>query len=321
MAIVTNTFLTYSAIGNRESLAETISNISPHETPFSSSIGRGTAEATLCEWQTDSLATAAANAQLQGDDISSFTAVTPTVRVGNRTMISRKDVVVSGTQDAVKKAGRGKETAYQVVKRGQELKRDIEVNLIGVNQAGVTGDSTTAPKTASLQAWVKTNTSIGSGGANPSWSSGVPTPARTDGTQRALTETLLKAVLQATFTSGGDANILMVGPYNKGVVSGFSGIATRFRDVAAGQQAQIVGGADIYVGDFGQLKVVPNRFQRERDAFVVDPAMASILTLRPFQVEDLAKTGDASKKMLITEYALKVNNEAAFGIVADLATS
>ena len=323
MAIVTNTFLTFSAIGNREDLANTISNISPENTPFMSNIGKGKASATLTEWQTDALAAAAANAQLQGDEMT-FTAVTPTVRVGNRTMISRKTVVVSGTQDAVDSAGRARELSYQMVKMSKELKRDMEYNIIGVNQGGVTGDSTTAPKTASLTAWIKTNVAKASGtGANPDWTSGVPAAAnvRSDGTVRAFTETILKAALSLCFTAGAEPSILMTGPYNKGVVSSFSGIATRFRDVSAGKQAQIIGAADVYVGDFGELKVVPNRFQRERDAWILDPKMAAVLFLRPFQSIDLAKTGDAEKKAILAEYALKVSNEAAHGLCADLATS
>jgi hypothetical protein len=316
MAIVANTFTRYNAVGIREDLSNVIYNISPEETPFISNIGRESVKNTYFEWQTDSLAAASAsNAALEGDDISSFNAVTPTARVGNYTQISTKNLVISGTLEAVDKAGRRSEMTYQLAKLGSELKRDMESALLA-NQSPVAGNNTTARRTAGLPAWIKTNTSFGTGGAN---TAGVA--ARTDGTQRAFTEALLKNVIQQVWTSGGTPKMLMVGPFNKVAASGFTGIATRFRDVPAGQQAQIIGAADIYVSDFGTVNIVPNRFQRDRDAFVVDPDYASLAVLRPIQKQDLAKTGDAEKAMLLVEYGLKVNNEAAHGIVADLTVS
>jgi len=320
MAIVANTFTRYSAIGIREDLSNVIYNISPEETPFISNIGRESVKNTYFEWQTDSLASAsAANAALEGDDISSFAAVVPTARVGNYTQISTKNVVISGTLEAVDKAGRRSELTYQLAKLGSELKRDMEAALLA-NQAAVAGSTTVARRTAGLPAWLTSSTSFGAGGANPTVGS-TPTAARTDGTQRAFTEPQLKTVVQSVWTQGGTPKMLMVGPFNKTAASAFTGIATRFRDVPAGQQAQIVGAADVYVSDFGTINIVPNRFQRDRDAFIVDPDYASLAVLRPIQQELLAKTGDAEKRLMLVEYGLKVNTQAAHGGVFDLTTS
>lgn len=316
MAIVANTFTRYSATGIREDLSNVIYNISPEETPFISNIGRENVKNTFFEWQTDSLAAASAsNAALEGDDITSFTAVSPTSRIGNYTQISRKEVVISGTLEALDKAGRRSELTYQLAKLGSELKRDMESALLA-NQSPVAGNTTTARRTAGLPAFIKTNTSFGTGGAD---TAGIA--ARTDGTQRAFTEALLKGVIAKVWESGGTPKMLMVGSFNKQAASGFDGIATRFRDVPAGQQAQIVGAADVYVSDFGTVNIVPNRFQRARDAFIVDPQYASMAVLRPIQQMELAKTGDAEKRLMLVEYGLKVNNEAAHGIVADLTTA
>jgi hypothetical protein len=316
MAIVSNTFTRYSAVGIREDLSNVIYNISPEETPFISNIGRESVKNTFYEWQTDSLAAASdANAALEGDDIAAFTAVVPTSRIGNYTQISRKEVIISGTLEALDKAGRRSELTYQLAKLGSELKRDMESALLA-NQSPVAGNTTTARRTAGLPAFLKTNTNFGSGGAN---NAGIS--ARTDGTQRGFTETLLKDVISKVWVSGGTPKMLMVGAFNKQVASSFNGIATRFRDVPAGQQAQIIGAADVYVSDFGTVNIVPNRFQRARDAFVVDPQYASMAVLRPIQQMELAKTGDAEKRLMLVEYGLKVNNEAAHGIVADLTTS
>lgn len=320
MAIVTNTFTRYSAIGIREDLSNVIYNISPEETPFISNVSRENVKNTYFEWQTDVLAAASSsNAALEGDDISSFQAVTPTARVGNYTQISTKNVIISGTLEAVDKAGRRSELTYQLAKMGSELKRDMESALLA-NQAAVAGNTTTARRTAGLPAWLTSNTDFGTGGADPTVGS-TPTAARTDGTQRAFTETLLKNVIAEVWTSGGTPKMLMVGAFNKQAASAFSGIATKFRDVPAGQQAQIIGAADVYVSDFGTVNIVPNRFQRARDAFVVDPEYASLAILRPIQQTELAKTGDAEKRLMLVEYGLKVSNQAAHGIVADLTTS
>ena len=320
MAIVTNTFTRYSAIGIREDLSNVIYNISPEETPFISNISRENVKNTYFEWQTDALdAASSSNAALEGDDISSFSAVTPTARVGNYTQISRKDVIISGTLESVDKAGRRSELTYQLAKMGASLKRDMESSLLA-NQAAVAGNTTTARRTAGLPAWLTSNTNFGTGGADPTVGS-TPTAARTDGTQRAFTETLLKDVIAEVWTSGGTPKMLMVGAFNKQAASAFSGIATKFRDVPAGQQAQIIGAADVYVSDFGTVNIVPNRFQRARDAFVVDPEYASLAILRPIQQMELAKTGDAEKRLMLVEYGLKVSNQAAHGIVADLTTA
>jgi len=115
MALLTNTFTTYSAIGLREDLSDIIYNISPTETPFMTAIAREKATAVYHEWQTDVLETPnGANAQIQGDDISAFDAVVPTVRRGNYTQISRKTVIIAMTEEAVNKAGRKSEIGYQV---------------------------------------------------------------------------------------------------------------------------------------------------------------------------------------------------------------
>jgi len=320
MAIVANTFTTYSAKGIREDLSNVITNISPEETPYMSNIGRENVSNSLYEWQTDVLAAAAANAQLEGDDVTSFDSVTATVRLQNYAQISRKTIVLSATEETVNKAGRRSELAYQIAKRGSELKRDQEFSMLN-SAVAAAGNTTTARATASLQAFLKTNVDMQTNGANPSYTT-LPSSARTDGNVRTFTETILKNVIQKVWTSGGTPKILMTGPVNKQRVSGFSGIASsRFNIDGGARPATIVGAADIYVSDFGNVQVVPNRFQRERDAFVIDPDYAKMTVLRPYQQVELAKTGDAEKRMLIVEWGHKVLAEDAHGIAADLITS
>jgi len=320
MTIVSNTFTTYSAKGIREDLSNVITNIAPEETPFQSNIGRETISNTLFEWQTDTLADAAANAQLEGDDVGTFDSVTATVRLTNYAQISRKTIVLSNTEEVVNKAGRRSELAYQIAKRGAELKRDQEFVFLNGGVA-VAGNTTTARVTASLGAFVKTNTDKQTNGVDPSYTT-LPNSARTDGNVRTFTETILKNVIQKVWSAGGTPKILMVGPVNKQRVSGFSGIASsRFNIDGGAKPATLIGAVDIYVSDFGNVSTIANRFQRERDAWVLDPDYAKMVVLRPYQQVELAKTGDAEKRMLLIEYGLKITAENAHGLAADLITS
>lgn len=300
---------------NSPALTKTqIYNISPIEVPFQSLVGKNKATATLHEWQTDSLATAAANAQLQGDDVT-FAAVTPTTRLGNRTQILNKTVIIAGTQEAINKAGRKSEMVYQLQKRSKELKRDLEVVLCS-NQAPVTGNSTTAPQMRPLCGWYSTNVSRGATGA-----SGTTTTAATDGTQRAFTETLLQDVMQSCWQAGGNPSVALMGPKQKRVASAFTGGATKFDKT---EDKTLFAVIDVYVSDFGQLKFVPSRFVRggqtgaDREVHLLDTDYWAISTLRPTQTKDLATTGDAEKAMILMEVTLESRQEAASGIIADL---
>jgi len=320
MAIVTNTFTTFDAKGIREDLSNIITNIAPEDVPYMSNIGRESISNSLFEWQTDTLSAAAANKQIEGDDVSSFDAVTATVRLQNYAQISRKTIILSNTEEVVNKAGRRSELAYQIAKRGSELRRDQEFTLLN-GAVAAAGSTSTARGTASLGAFIKTNVDMQTNGTNPSYTT-LPNSARTDGTVRTFTETILKNVIQKVWTAGGTPKILMCGPVNKQRVSGFAGIASSRFNINGGEKpATLIGAVDIYVSDFGNVSVIANRFQRERDAWVLDPEYAKMVVLRPYQSLDLATTGDATKKMLLIEFGHKVLTEDAHGLAADLITS
>jgi hypothetical protein len=322
------TYMTYDARGIREDLADVIYNISPIDTPFVSNVGKTTAEQTYFEWQTDALASASANnAVVEGADAGSDNSI-PTSRMGNYTQISSKVVQISGTLEAVRKAGRKSELAYQLAKRGNELKRDMEASLTSYNVA-VPGNDTTARVTAGFGSFIITNSIRGAGGADPVYSGGTssdglpvgyPTTAPTAGTAAAITEANFKTMLQLQWTAGGKADFVLVDAGTKQAISLFTGIATRFRDVPAGEQAQIIGAADVYVSDFGDVTIVPDRFTKTGVAYGIDLEYAAVAYLRNFQVLQLAKTGDSEKRQLIVEYGLKVMNPLAHSVYADLNT-
>ena len=304
-----------AAVGQREDLSNTIYNIAPTETPVVSSIGKTKATATYHEWQTDDLSPANTNALIEGADADDADA-TPTTRIGNRTQIQGKTVHISGTLDAVDKAGRKTETAYQLAKSGQELKRDMEKTVLS-NQVQVAGSTGTARALAGIQTWLESNY-VGDGTAGADG-----TTARTAGTPAPFTETMLKEVVKSVFENGGNPTMLVVPPAQKQVVSTFAGIAEQRYEAPKSSATTIIGAADVYLSDFGTVSVVPDRFMTAdagggEQALVLDPTMASIATLRPFQSNLLAKAGDSEKHQMLVEYTLQVSNEKAHGIVADL---
>lgn len=317
MAIVTDTFQTFQAVGNREDLTDTIYMIDPTDTPLMTMADRLTAKATTHEWQTQALAAAVdTNQQIQGDQFTNK-AVTPTVRLNNKLQISSKVVQVTRTQQAVNKAGRKDELAMQISLASAELKRDMESSLTS-NTASTIGATGTAAKLGGLPTWLTSNVSRGAGGSNGGFSSGNTTTA-TSGTQRAFTEDQVKAVMLSAYQNGGKPDTLMTGAFNRTVASGFSGNATKFQDMTSSKK--INASASVYASDFGNLKIVPNLFQRSRDAFLIQSDMIGVAYLRPFEIEEVAKIADADRKSIIVEYTLQVNNEKAHGVVADLTTS
>ena len=321
MSLPTNALATYEAIGNREDLADIIYRVDPTDTPFMTGIEKAKATAVKHEWQTQALATAqTTNAQLEGDDVSSD-AVTVTVRLSNIAQISRKVPQVSGTQQAVDHAGRGNEMAYQEMLKGLELKRDMEGSLIASTSGSNSGSDTTVRRCGSILAWMRTNTNSSTGattGVDPTGNDG--SGVRTNGTQRAFTEVQLKNTLQSIWVSGGKPECLMTGSFNKQVFSTFTGRASPIEQAAT---KKITAGVDAYESDFGVLKVIPNRFSRQRDvwALQMDLWAVAFVSGRRMVSVPIAQTGDSVRRLILSEYTLESRNEKASGLVTDLTTS
>jgi hypothetical protein len=316
-----NTFDSYAAIGNREDLQDKIYMLSPEKTPVVSAIGRGTTTQRIHEWQRDTLAAPNANnAVIEGDDRTG-TALTPTQRVANTVQLFDKVAVVSTTQEKTKSAGRSSEMKYQVAKMMVELKRDVEAMVLS-NNVAVTGSSSVARQSAGLGRLLYTNISHGGSGATPAHTSGLATSAITAGTNRAFTKTLLDGVLQTCFANSGEfPSIISLTPSHKVTFSGFSGIAANRHEVRKGNQGIVVGGADVYMSDFGQLTVVPNYVQtvaNANTAFVLNPSYASVAYLGGYKSEALAKTGHTEKELVSVECTLVVSSEVAHAKIANL---
>ena len=319
MAKVTNAFDTYTAVGQREDLSDVIYNISPEETPFVSAVGKRAVSNTKFEWQTEALPTVATTAQIEGATISTA-APTNTTRCSNQCQILTRSAAVTGTQAAINRAGVSDAMAHQIALISRALKRDVET-LVLANGVVNTGDAGTGRTTAGLSSYVATNVTVGHSGSptNPTDTSG-GTDARGDGTDRALTEALLKVELKNCFDNSGDQpNMIMVGSAQKQIISGFAGRASATSVVALpGKADEVNANVSVYIGDFGTYTVHTNRFQRASDCWLINPEYAKIAQLRGFEVSELGTTGDATSRFITWEGGLQVDNEAAHGLVADV---
>lgn len=315
MAQPTNTFDSYDAVGIREDLSDVIYNISPEETPFYSSIAKAKATNTYHEWQTDALRSSAANAHIEGDDTSAE-ARSATTRLGNYTQIFKNAVSIPDTDNGLKKAGRAKEIAYQTLKVAKEQKLDIEKALFD-NNARVAGNSTTARELAGAPAWLTSNVSRGTGGAS---ATGDGTDAATDGTQRAFSQSLFDSVMQSIWVSGGKPNKVFLSAFQMDAALGFTGNNNQ-RSTIGASDGKVANLLNIYMTPWGSVEFMPCRENRSRDVFIMQSDMWAVGVLRPTKNTELAKTGDSTRRQVVTELTLVCKNEAANGIVADLTVS
>lgn len=326
MAQVTNTFSSYDSRRNREEFADAIYNIDPEETPLMSTLSRENVVSTHPEWSTDTLATPVVdNAVVEGDEYT-YSVVDPTVRLGTYTQISRKEYIITRTNERQSKAGPRSELGRQRRKKGVELRKDMEAALLA-NQASVAGDDDNARRTAGLAAWLATNDNRGSGGSAGGFNSGTGlVAAASNGTQRAFTKAIMDDIILQSYTAGGNPRTLMVSPYVKTVFSTFMNDAntSQFRTQVRSGQGTIMAAADAYQSDFGLINVVPNRVMSQvgaslaRNAFLLDPEYAAVGIFDDIFEDRPAKTGDAEKRVLLVEYALIMKNEKAHAVAADL---
>jgi hypothetical protein len=314
----------------REDLEDVIFLLDPMDTWALSNLDRVEASAVYHEWLSDSLAAAAANRQIEGADVA-FTTAAPAQRLGNWTQISFKSFAVSDTLEAVEKAGRKSERGRLGMKLLKELKRDVELALVG-NQGssggagGAQGGTATARSSAGMEAWIGNGTTTLTAGeasnvvaattnsanaTSPGFASGA-VGAPTDGTTGALTEGQLKAALEGSWTDGGDPRVILVGSAQKKAIDAFTGVATRFVDTARTSQAPIIGAANLYVSSFGSPHmVVLSRYVRSSVVLCIDPDYWAVAFLRGFGKTPLAKTGEAEKQLITCEYTLVSRNNAA----------
>lgn len=324
MATIANTFTTTQAVGNREELSDVVSRITPEDTPIYSMIKKGKCVSVHPEWETDELAAPAENIVPEGEEYN-FGAITPPARMGNYTQILRKEWILSKTQEVVSEAGNVQKRKYQKLKKGIEIRKDVEYAIVATN-ASVGGATR---EFGSLNTWITTNVDRGNTGTNGGFNSGTGlTVAPGPGTQRAFDKTIMDKVMQLGYNNGANFKSVVVSPYVKSVFVTFMSNAAvapfRYSVSSKGDDRTIIANADYYEGPFGRVAVIPNRVMAgsatlARNAFYIDPEFISFLWLRKIQEDKgLAKTGDADKGVIIGEGTLKIHNEKGLGVAADL---
>lgn len=319
MAQPTNTFDSYDAAGIREDLSDMIYDISPEETPFYSKCKKVKATNTNHEWQTDALRTALSNKHIEGDDTTAE-ARTATTRLGNYTQIFKNAVIVPDTDEGLNKAGRAKEISYQSLKIAKEQKLDIEHDLL-YNNAKVAGNASTARELAGVPSWLNTNVDLNDGTA----ATGDGTDVLTPGTLQALSQANFDSVMQSCWESGGKPDTVYLSAAHMDVALGFTGNNNQ-RSTIKAESEQVIKHMAVYVTPWGTVEFVPSREIRgvgnaladDNYVFICQSDMWKVAVLRGTKTTALAKTGDNTKRQVVTELTLQACNEASSGMVADL---
>ena len=300
----TNTYQTYQAIGNREDLIDIITNISPMDTWFTSNTGSTRAISTYHEWQTDALDTAAANAQVEGNDAAAE-AVTATVRIGNYTQILWKVFFISETQRAIVAAGRNDEVDYQTLKMSKALARDIEYGLV-LNTTAVAGSSTVARQLKGILGWITSNLTTASASTVELAETGVGS---------------YNANLSLIWQNGGYPTVTLVGAHQKQQISGFTSNVRRIE----AEEKKLVNSVDVYESDFGLIMVRLHHILNDNQpGYIINLGVMELWVkawLRPVNRVELAKTGSADKYKIEAELTLEARNQLGSGLMTGYATT
>lgn len=313
MATATTTTVSNTS-GLAEDFEDIIFDVSPTDTPMLTMAKRKKATARYHQWQTDSLAAASSNIAEEGADATYATAA-QTTTLGNYLQISRKTVDISRTLDIVNKYGRKSEVALQLMKRGKELKRDMEFTLCR-NQASA---NATARASAGWECMISGNLVRANSGETADYSvrgfSAASWTAPEDGSLKTFIEADLVSALGLAWDDGGDPSVIMMSKKNKNLFNAFAGIATKYNEVKGASQAIVSGAADLYVSSYGNHTVKLNRYMRDTAVFCIDPEYISVAYLDGIKKSKMAQTGDSERYLLTVEYCLVCDSQDAHATI------
>lgn len=316
MAAEANTLVEAGTVGIREDLENDIYRVAPEETPFSNNIGKMKIKGTYHEHQTEDLAAPNAdNASLEGDQ-STIQAPHTTTRVAMRPQIFTMTGAVSRTNQVNDRAGREDSLDEQKMIKGIELRRDCELRIIG-NHGSNAESGATPRRTAGALAWVDEQDNFGAGGASGGYSGG-DTAAATNGTERTFIEGRIKTVLATAFSNGARMSQAYMSGTHKQDFSAFSGIAETRVTTSQAKQTKIIGAADVYVSDFGNLTLIPHPYGLTRDVLLIDPSGWAVGTYDGVKTEPLAKIGDSDRFLMTAEKGLVCKNQRKGCAIRDL---
>lgn len=332
MTIATNAFSTYAQVGIKENVSNIITNITPDETPAFSTFKKFSVKNRLYEWQTDSLETPADNNKQEGDVVTVQTSVATTM-LNNRTQISYKSLSVTDTAQAVSTYGRTNEYDYQVMKKGRELKTDVEIGLLKNAAKAVGGTGGTNRISAGIPTWI---TNLARGTA-PTGDGSDTVDTGTALVTTALTYEMCATAMTMAFQDGGNPSIMMLPPKLKRSFSGLAFSSTpstadvRY-NLSSSKPAVAVGTVEKWLSDFGTVDVVVNRQMARATgsgvggasgsenmlnyaALFIDPSKVRIGILQDTEVIPLAKRGLADEAFIRNEWTLEVSAPSAHAAI------
>jgi hypothetical protein len=298
-----NEFSSFDVVGKKEDVSDIITNITPTKAPFTSLTKSESVHNTLFQWQEDVLRDPAANANVEGFTASA-TVRAPTTMRSNVTQILQDTFSVTGTNDAISKYGRGKESAREAAKAAAALKLDLEAAFTLNDAAQVTpANISQAGVFAGVQRQIAAANIIKTGSVGT-----------------LITEAKYLDAAQAAYAAGAEPSITLVTPTNSRTFAGFTGSSGKSRVINDGSKT-IVNAVNLYVSPFGEEKIVLSRYMKTGDTLLMDPSMWKRVYLqgRNWFRETLAKVGDKTSMMIVGEFSLKHMHQKASALVREMA--
>ncbi len=314
-----STYVETAAVGVKEDLSDIIRRIDPEEVPLFSACSVSPASQVLHEWLVQELNAAADNSQVEGFTAVMQAVVKP-VRLNNVCQISARTVGVSGTLRSVDMAGGEDEYNRQLILRGMELKRDLELTITSPLVRAITD-----PRHMSGLPCYCINGSRGAGaGVMPV---GDGSNGGTAGTLRDLTLSMVDAAMQQCWQAGGKPTVgIMSGnvkAYFATLSQGGTGnpiVAQNIQNTTASQEVTIMGAVDIYRSNFGALQLAPDRFCPAHQILLITPDYVEMAPLpdRDMVHQSYAVTGDNSQGGVLYEGCITPTAPKAHAWIADL---
>ena len=316
-----------------EDVMQKIWDISKIPLPLTDMIASDEARQEHTEWTIDELATPNLdNAVADGADVSAIADEAVGNRVGNHCQNSVKVVKVSTRARDSDTIGYSDALSYQLIRRQQELKRDVEAIALSsqASVASVVGTGAAAGRAGGLGSWIASNTHNVTSGGGFDLSTGLTTTPTATGA--ALTEGGVRDVCQGVYDDGGNPSVFMstsavIRKFSEYLFTSSARVATLMSDQGKSREAAAaLGSVNVFVTDFGiTLDLIANRIQQpdasvgdgsDVNGYILDPEYLRLAYLTSYHVEPLAKVGLADQRMMHVDWTLKVLNEKAHGMVA-----
>ena len=114
-------------------------------------------------------------------------------------------------------------------------------------------------------------------------------------------------------------DLIVVGGFQKRKINSFLSASRSFGPADKAYTDMV----SVYESDFGVCRIITSSWIPQDAVLLLDSSRISVLPLagRSFHFKPLASGGDYESGQLIGEYTLEFKNEAAHGLIRDLAVS